>query len=219
MRKHKSKIIIGILLCLILGISFFVGEMMPQTTQEAFLSEPGQTVRIPENIITDESPAESEVSPETVQETEPYTVSTPQRTEQAPEPEDADEKADVPTCTLLVRCDSVLSHLELLPDEKKELIPKNGIIFPEQTVTFSEGESVFDVLYRELRNRNIHFEFVSTPMYDSVYIEGIGNLYEFDCGASSGWMYQINGEKPTYGCSQYQLKVGDKIEFFYSCAL
>ena len=32
----------------------------------------------------------------------------------------------------------------------------------------------------------VHFEFVNTPMYKCAYIEGIGNLYEFDYDSYSG---------------------------------
>ncbi len=123
------------------------------------------------------------------------------------------------TCTLSVRCDDVLLHIDKLAEEKQSIIPDNGIMFPEQTVSFSEGESVFDVLLRELKNSKIHLEFVNNPMYNSAYIEGIGNLYEFDCGDTSGWMYKVNGIEPRYGCSQYKLKNGDKIEFFYRCSM
>ena len=56
-------------------------------------------------------------------------------------------------------------------------------------------------------------------MYNSVYIEGIGNLYEFDCGELSGWLYKVNGKTPGCGCSQYTLKDGDVVEFMYSCSL
>ena len=56
-------------------------------------------------------------------------------------------------------------------------------------------------------------EFEDTPMYNSAYIEGINNLYEFDCGELSGWMYKVNGWFPNYGCSRYQLKEGDTIEW------
>ena len=70
---------------------------------------------------------------------------------------------------------------------------------------------------RELKSRKIHFEFTINPMYDSAYIEGIGNLYEFDAGELSGWIYRVNGKIMSVGCSQYKLKNGDKIEFLYTC--
>ena len=51
------------------------------------------------------------------------------------------------------------------------------------------------------------------------YIEGIANLYEFDCGPLSGWMYQVNGWFPNYGCSRYQMQDGDNIAWVYTCDL
>jgi hypothetical protein len=102
---------------------------------------------------------------------------------------------------------------------KHELVPKDGVIFPEQEVTFYDGESVFNLLLREMKKNKIHMEFESTPMYNSVYIEGINNLYEYDCGELSGWMYKVNDWFPNYGCSRYRLKEGDKVEFVYTCNL
>ena len=58
-----------------------------------------------------------------------------------------------------------------------------------------------------------------TPIYNSAYIEGIHNLYEFDCGSLSGWMYRVNGWYPNYGCSRYQLEPGDVVEWRYTCDL
>lgn len=123
------------------------------------------------------------------------------------------------TCTLSVRCDTVLENLSQLDREKLEILPSDGVIFPEKSVTFRDGESVFDLLVREMTENKIHLEFVNTPMYNSAYIEGIANLYEFDCGELSGWMYRVNGEFPGYGCSLYTLKDGDNVEFVYTCDL
>ncbi len=140
-------------------------------------------------------------------------------TENPTPPEEILEPTGTPSCTLTVRCDAVLQNMEKLTKGKETIVPKDGVIYPEQRVKFSQGESAFDVLYREMREHNIHFEFVKTPMYNSIYIEGIGNLYEFDCGDTSGWMYRVNGEKPNYGCSQYEVQDGDSIVFYYSCSL
>ena len=123
------------------------------------------------------------------------------------------------TCTMSVRCDTILKNIAWLDKEKTELVPNNGIIFAEQTVTFYEGESVFNLLVREMKRNKIHLEFENTPIYNSAYIEGIGNLYEFDCGELSGWMYKVNDWFPNYGCSRYQLKSGDKVEWVYTCDL
>lgn len=134
-------------------------------------------------------------------------------------PEVKEEEQRLPTCTLTVRCDEVLQEPDKLPKEKAEIIPKNGIIFAEKNIPFAENESVFDILQREMREHHIHMEYVKNPMYASAYIEGIANLYEFDCGDTSGWMYAVNGKIPTYGCSQYILQDGDDVVFFYRCSL
>ena len=58
-----------------------------------------------------------------------------------------------------------------------------------------------------------------TPIYNSAYIEGIANLYEFDVGNESGWMFRVNDWFPNYGCSRYVLKDGDTVEWVYTCDL
>ena len=96
-------------------------------------------------------------------------------------------------------------------------LSENGAVLLPTQVGFHDGESVFDILERTLREKNIHMEFTETPMYESTYIEGIANLYEFDCGELSGWMYKVNGIFSDYGSSLYEVKNGDIIEWVYTC--
>lgn len=135
------------------------------------------------------------------------------------EPQDTKVTDKSMTCTLSVSCATILDNMKDLDKEKIELVPEDGVIFKATEVTFYEGESVFNVLQREMKKNKIHMEFVNTPLYNSAYIEGINNLYEFDCGELSGWMYKVNGWFPNYGCSRYQLKEGDVIEWVYTCDL
>jgi hypothetical protein len=135
------------------------------------------------------------------------------------EPQDAEAGDAAFTATLTVRCDTILDNIDMLDREKHELVPADGVIFRAATVTFYEGESVFNVLQREMKRAALHMEFVNTPIYNSAYIEGINNLYEFDAGELSGWMYEVNGWYPNYGCSRYTLKEGDVIEWHYTCDL
>ncbi len=132
-------------------------------------------------------------------------------------PEVKDEYAH--HCTLYVDCKTILEHMDLLDPDKVELIPEDGVILPETEVGFDEGDSVYDILLRELLKRNIHIESSFAPIYDSAYVEGINNIYEFDCGYSSGWEYRVNGVFPNYGCSSYFPKEGDSICFLYTCEL
>ncbi|MDR2109277.1 MAG: DUF4430 domain-containing protein [Coriobacteriales bacterium] len=94
-----------------------------------------------------------------------------------------------------------------------------GYFLAPRSVSFTAGESVFDLLQRECRSAGIPMEFNSNPLYSSAYIEGINNLYEFDGGPTSGWMYNVNGWYPNYGCSSYVLQDGDVVQWRYTCDL
>ena len=121
------------------------------------------------------------------------------------------------TCTISIKCSAALSSAAL-KKEKTAILPPDGVIL-ETKAEFRDGESVFDVLQRETKSKKIHMEFSNTPGIGSAYVEGIGNLYEHDCGELSGWVYRVNGEFPKYSCSEYKLKKGDKVEWLYSCDL
>jgi len=123
------------------------------------------------------------------------------------------------TVTLSVRADTILRNMHLLDSAKHSLVPANGVIFPATQVTAVEGESVFDVLQREMRNARIHMVSRFTPIYSSAYIEAINNIFEFDVGPLSGWMHRVNGQFPGVGVSQIQLRPGDIIELLYTVDL
>ena len=135
------------------------------------------------------------------------------------EPEEQETKDTNLYCTFTITCSTILDNMDALDPEKKELVPKDGIILKKQKVQFKEGESVYDVLVKVCKDNNIHMESSWTPMYNSAYIEGINNLYEFDCGSLSGWMYKVNEWFPNYGCSRYVLKNGDDVVWCYTCNL
>ena len=136
------------------------------------------------------------------------------------EPEDQEvHKGTSYTCTFSIECSTILNNMDQLDPDKLEMVPSNGVILKTTKVTFYEGESVYDVLQRVCKDKNIHMEASWTPIYNSAYVEGIHNLYEFDCGNLSGWMYRVNGWYPNYGCSRYQLKQGDTVEWRYTCDL
>lgn len=122
-----------------------------------------------------------------------------------------------PTCTITIHCDTILDNMGDLTEGKNKYVPANGCILATSKLRFEEGETVFDALKRACALTGIQLEYSWTPMYNSYYIEGINNLYEFDCGNESGWMYKVNGWFPNYGCSAYTLKDGDAIVWCYTC--
>ncbi len=120
------------------------------------------------------------------------------------------------TCTLTVRCDTILDNWDALDPAKAGYVPESGYIL-QTKVVFTQGETAFDVLKRACDQAGIALEYSWTPIYNSYYVEGIHNIYEFDCGSESGWMYQVNGWYPNYGCSSYRLADGDQVVFAYTC--
>jgi len=239
LKKHKGKIISLLSVLAILLFAYSLGGDIPEKKAQEKPRQIVQTeVSIPE--IKEEKapliPEKEKVNTEEKEDTE-YIILQGMKinretgvdeyeTEPVPEGKPAPIEPQTVTisdkemkCTLSIRCDALLGNLDKLEKAKWDLVPKDGIILAEKTVIFYEGESVFNVLLRETRRNGIHMEYVSTPIYNSAYIEGIHNLYEFDCGELSGWMYSVNGWYPNYGCSRYALKEGDRIEWEYTCSL
>ncbi|MCC3359435.1 DUF4430 domain-containing protein [Bacillus sp. REN16] len=159
-------------------------------------------------------------APKANQQDEYLTDPVPEGKPKPVEPENATiDKGKQYTATLSIRSDTILNNLDKFNPDKLSVLPKDGVIMQTRTVVFNEGESVFDVLKRETRASKIHMEMEFYPIYNSAYIEGINNIYEFDCGELSGWMYKVNGWFPNYGSSRYLLKNGDVIEWVYTCDL
>lgn len=122
------------------------------------------------------------------------------------------------TCTISIECSTLVGNSDL-DAGKAEFVPADGWILAPVEVAYNPGETVFDVLKRECGERGIHMESNYTPLYGSYYIEGINQLYEFDGGDRSGWMYSVNSWYPNYGCSSYTIEDGDVIEWRYTCTL
>ena len=141
----------------------------------------------------------------------------PEGKPQPVEPQEQEIVDNTLKCTFSISCATVLNNMDKLHKSKKEIIPDDGWILKPVTVTFNEGESVFDVLKQVCKDNKIQLEFSFTPIYNSAYIEGINNLYEFDCGSISGWTYKVNDWFPNYGCSRYEVKNGDVIELHFTC--
>lgn len=143
---------------------------------------------------------------------QPENPETPDTTDTPEKPQPAG-----PTCTIEIRCDTILNNMKDLTPGLDVYVPDNGTILAATTVSFTAGETVFDVLNRICNEWNIQIEYSYTPLYGSYYIEGINHLYEFDCGQQSGWMYKVNGWFPNYGCSSYKLGGGETIVWAYTC--
>ncbi|MBR2748984.1 MAG: DUF4430 domain-containing protein, partial [Firmicutes bacterium] len=121
-------------------------------------------------------------------------------------------------CYLEVECHTILNNMDSLKEGKAHLVPSNGVIY-SANVKFTPGQSSYDVLRAAMQAAGIQMDAEYNSLYDSAYIKGINNLYEFDCGPYSGWMYSVNGIYPNYGTSAYTLADGDRLIFSYTCDL
>ena len=126
-------------------------------------------------------------------------------------PEDTAKEA----VTIAINCQTAVAKGLDKQEKFKDVVPANGIILPSTRVEFKDGETVFDVLKRVTRENKIQMQYEGSK--GTPYIKGINNLYEFDSGPLSGWMYCVNKLYANYGCNETKLKNGDVIEWNYSC--
>lgn len=75
--------------------------------------------------------------------------------------------------------------------------------------TFEEGATVYDALCA------LGLSIGSQDSIHGVYVSSINGLAEKEHGASSGWMYAVNGKLPNMACSAYKLVDGDSIQWRY----
>lgn len=132
--------------------------------------------------------------------------------------EEADTTTSTGSCTLTIECHTLLDNLDNVKESKKKYVPASGVILKKTKVTFTEGETVYDILKRTCKTAGIQLEVSYSGGYGSYYVEGIGHLYEFDCGRESGWVYSVNGKQPNYGCSSCVVQEGDNIVWSYTCS-
>ena len=230
-QKNKGKIITSILVIAVLAGAFYYGGNAPGSkgweipgnlssgstqledaitdSQQALDPSTSDMIVDPSGMLIDPETGKDKYLTDPVPEGKPIPV----------EPQDVTIGTTAYTCTLSISCATILNNMNLCDPAKRELVPADGWILEPVTVTFYQGESVFNLLRRVCKQQKIHMEFENTPIYNSAYIEGIHNLYEFDVGELSGWMYKVNEWFPNYGCSRYALKEGDVICWVYTCDL
>lgn len=77
------------------------------------------------------------------------------------------------------------------------------------TFTFNEGATAYDAL------RALGLSVNAQGSSYGTYVAAIGGLAEKEHGGTSGWMYSVNGATPNTACSNYILKNGDTVVWYY----
>jgi hypothetical protein len=88
-----------------------------------------------------------------------------------------------------------------------------GVILDAYVLPLNEGDTVLELTKRATRAEKIPMEYRGRGAL--AYVEGIDNLYEFDHGPESGWLYYVNGERPKQGAGVYKPASGDRIEWVF----
>lgn len=119
-------------------------------------------------------------------------------------------------CSITIECKSILDNMNDLKKGHESYVPKNGIMLENYKTTLKSKSTVYDLLKKACNDKGITYTAKDT-MY-SVYIVGINNIDEKDCGKDSGWMYSVNGSFPNVSVDSKRLKDGDKVVFTYTCS-
>lgn len=177
----------------------------PTTTKRVNTTKPAKTTK-----PTTTKPPQTKASPTAKETTTAKTTPTP------------------PGGKLLGKLHLYIDAKNALPHIKGKVgydhIPSSGVVLDIEADLY-EGDSVADILTRELDSRSIPHKLTQ----GNNYIKSLAGLAEKDCGPYSGWYYYVNGASPPIGVGKYNqsmkpnpgidlypLKAGDKIAFYYT---
>ncbi|WP_160719038.1 DUF4430 domain-containing protein [Bacillus sp. USDA818B3_A] len=94
------------------------------------------------------------------------------------------------------------------------IVGPEGTILSSYKVKINTGYTIFDVVKQGAKEKGIVVD--STGSGATAYIEGIDNIYEFDYGAKSGWVFKLNGVSINKSVGAIKVKAGDRIECYYT---
>ncbi|KJB88841.1 hypothetical protein AZ66_05130 [Paenibacillus sp. E194] len=89
-----------------------------------------------------------------------------------------------------------------------------GTILSTEEIEIGDSENVMDILKKATRAKKIQMDFSGSGA--TAYVKGIDNLYEFDKGSGSGWMYSINSKFPNRSAGVWPIHPGDHIQWLYT---
>ena len=129
---------------------------------------------------------------------------------------------DAKTVTISINCKSVLDNYDKLDSslQNEKYVPKDGYILKPTEYEINDGDTPLDILESLTKENKMQLDYISAEesSFGTAYVKGINHLYEYSCGEMSGWGFEVNGEYPNQGCSEYELKDGDVIEWIYMCS-
>lgn len=219
MNKKISAVVLTILLLCIslIGCSAnsenIATTTAPTTTVSTTESTTVTTTRAIKEISTTIPSSKAEKSTTKKQKT---TKKSTKKSDTIPKPtakEKSTQKHDV--CYISIDCGEINSHIDNLKPGHERYVPNDGKILGHYAVEIEKKLTAYDALVKACNDNNINLTSTSTQY--GKYVVGINNLDEKDCGAYSGWLYYVNGKKPSIATSKYEVKSDDNIVFTYTC--
>ncbi|MFJ7934147.1 DUF4430 domain-containing protein [Sporosarcina sp. NPDC096371] len=98
------------------------------------------------------------------------------------------------------------------------VISSTEVPLPATEMEITDGDTVLKALIAITKDKKIQMDYRG-GQGGTAYIEGINNVYEFDRGQGSGWMYRVNGIFPDRGAGVVPLVAGDRVEWIYTTNL
>ena len=90
-----------------------------------------------------------------------------------------ENRPDENICYVTINCETAVKSGSL-SETMQKLIPSDGVILDSYEVRYEDGASAFDIIAAAVKDNGIHMEYKGGK--NLPYIEGVANLYEFDCG-------------------------------------
>ncbi|GGB43853.1 hypothetical protein GCM10011409_21800 [Lentibacillus populi] len=110
------------------------------------------------------------------------------------------------------------------PETNKDTIVYSIVIsgsevpLPPTEIEITNEDTVLEALIQITKQKKIQMDYRG-GQGATAYVEGIDNVYEFDRGQGSGWMYRINGVFPDRGAGVVPVCDGDRVEWLYTTNL
>lgn len=120
--------------------------------------------------------------------------------------------------------ENIESNNELNTNDQANLTIMHSIVISEETneiilepteQEIVEGETALEALIAITKQHGIQLDYRGGKGA-TTFIQGIGNVYEFDRGVGSGWEFRINDKFPDRSAGIVTLCKGDHIEWVYT---
>lgn len=116
-------------------------------------------------------------------------------------------------CTITIDCSIVLSNMDNLKDGKELYVPSDGYILKDYSIRATEEDSVYSLLKRACSENGIPLNTGNSGF--GIYVSGINNIEQKDCGNGSGWIYKINGKTPGHSAEKEKITHNSSIVWEY----